>query len=142
MRTRTWSLRSRESAASAIILGAAIVTVTGFRSAAAHHAFASVFDAERPIEVTGVVTEMEWMNPHVWLYVDVETDEGGIEKWGFEMGSLNHLVRLGWSRDALNVGDVVTVSGVRARDDSLRAAVRTVALSTGEQLFGGQNESR
>ncbi len=92
--------------------------------------------------MAGVITRVEWANPHVWFYVDVETNNGGTESWGFELGSVNHLVRLGWNRDALEVGEPVTVSAVRARDDSLRAAVRTVTLASGEQLFGGQNESR
>ena len=142
MRDRTWPSRSSESSRSALVFVAALMALTCLRSAAAHHAFASVFDADRPIEVTGMVTEVEWLNPHVWIYVDVKTDEGNVENWGFEMGSVNQLVRLGWNRDALKVGDEVSVSGVRARDDTLRAAIRTVTLANGEQLFGGQNESR
>jgi hypothetical protein len=142
MRNRAWPLRSSESSTSAIVFVAALMALMCLRSAAAHHAFASVFDAGRQIEVTGTVTDVEWMNPHVWIHVDAKTDEGGVENWGFEMGSVNQLVRLGWSRDALKVGDTVTVLGVRARDDTLRAAIRTVTLANGEQLFGGQNEAR
>ncbi len=109
---------------------------------AAHHAFVSVFDPEQPLNVLGTVTKVEWMNPHVWFYIDVENEAGEIENWGFEMGSPNTLVRRGWSRDSLQVGTVVAVNGVRARDGSARGAVRAVMLASGERLFGGQNESQ
>ena len=110
---------------------------------AAHHSFAAVFDRETPIEITGTVTRVEWVNPHAWFYIDVETEDGQIEEWALEMGSANHLRRRGWNRNALQVGDVVTVAGSRARDGTTMGAVRTVTLkSTGESLFGGQDESR
>jgi len=141
MKTRTSQWRQRLSVTCVSLGIAALLAVTGMRQAAAHHSFAAFFDAERPIEVTGSVSLVEWANPHVWIYVDVDAG-GASENWGFELGSVNHLVRLGWSRDALGIGDVVTIAGVRARDDSKRAAVRSVTLASGEQLFGGQNESR
>ncbi|MDH3419295.1 MAG: DUF6152 family protein [Gammaproteobacteria bacterium] len=109
----------------------------------AHHSFAAVFDAESPIELTGTVTSVEWMNPHAWFYMDVENDAGEVENWALEMGSPNHLRRRGWNRNSLQVGDVITVAGSRARDGSTKGAVRTVTLdATGESLFGGQDESR
>ncbi|HUF73500.1 MAG TPA: DUF6152 family protein [Gammaproteobacteria bacterium] len=110
--------------------------------AAAHHSFAAVFDRDQPIEITGIVTSIEWLNPHVWFYVDVQNEEGEIENWGFEMGSPNGLIRRGWNHNSLQVGAEVSVVGVLARDGSQRAAVRTVTLSTGESLFGAQDESR
>jgi hypothetical protein len=109
----------------------------------AHHSFAAVFDREDPIEITGTVTRVEWVNPHAWFYLDVETENGELVEWALEMGSANHLRRRGWNRNALQVGDVVTVAGSRARDGTTTGAVRTVTLeSTGESLFGGQDESR
>jgi hypothetical protein len=111
-------------------------------SSAAHHAFAGVFDRDASLDLTGTVTKIEWMNPHTWFYIDVQNEDGEIESWGFEMGSPNTLVRRGWSHDTLQVGQVVTVLGARARDGSMRGAVRTVTLANGERLFGGQNESR
>jgi hypothetical protein len=105
--------------------------------ARAHHSFAAVFDRERPIELTGTVTKVEWTNPHVWFYIDVANDRR-IENWGFEMGSPSGLIRRGWNHNSLQVGHVVTVAGVRARDGSLTGAVRTVKLSTGQSLFGAQ----
>jgi len=110
--------------------------------AVAHHSFAATFDGEQSIELTGTVTEIDWRNPHVWFYVDIENEQGETENWGFEMGSPNGLIRLGWSRNSLEVGHVVTVSGARARDGSRRSSVRTVTLSTGESLFGARSESK
>ncbi len=109
----------------------------------AHHSFAAVFDRDDTIEITGTVTRVEWVNPHAWFYVDVENRDGQIEEWAFEMGSANHLRRRGWNRNSLQVGDVVTVAGSRARNGTTTGAVRTVTLAaTGESLFGGQDESR
>jgi hypothetical protein len=110
--------------------------------ATAHHAFSSVFDPDRPLDVTGTVTRVDWMNPHIWFYLDIENEAGRVESWGFEMGSPNALVRRGWSHDSLQVGEVVNVAGWLARDGSLRGAVRSIVLASGEQLFGGQNRSR
>jgi len=110
--------------------------------AAAHHSFAATFDREQSVELKGTVTEVEWRNPHVWIYIDAENEQGETENWGFEMGSPNGLIRLGWNRDSLQVGHVVTINGARARDGSLRGSVRAVTLSTGESLFGAQNESK
>jgi Family of unknown function (DUF6152) len=124
------------------ILAAGVLLTVAGAPAAAHHSFAAVFDRDRPIELTGTVTEVEWLNPHVWIYLDVKNRQGEVENWGFELGSPNGLIRRGWSRDALSVGQVVTIAALRARDDSHRASVRTVTLSTGESLFGAQDESR
>ncbi len=110
--------------------------------AVGHHSFAATFDGEQSVELTGTVTEIEWRNPHVWFYIDTENGQGVMENWGFEMGSPNGLVRLGWNRHSLQVGHVVSVSGARARDGSRRGSVRTVTLSTGESLFVTRDESK
>ena len=106
---------------------------------AAHHSFAAVFDVNRPLDLTGTLTRLEWTNPHAWIYIDVENEAGEAETWGLEMGSPNGLVRRGWNRNTIQVGDEITVTGYRARDNTLRGAVITVTLSTGEQLFGAQD---
>ena len=111
-------------------------------SANGHHSFASVFDKESPINLTGTVTKVEWMNPHTWFYIDVENEDGVVENWALEMGSPNTLVRRGWNHNSLQVGHMVTVVGFRARERELTGAVRSVTLSTGERLFGAQDESR
>lgn len=110
--------------------------------AVAHHSFSAVFDEGKPVELTGTVTGVEWMNPHVWFYIDVENEQGEKESWGLEMGSPNRLTRYGWNMNSLQAGQVVTVAGSLARDGSRKAAVDTVRLSTGEQLFGAQNTSQ
>ena len=94
------------------------------------------------MEVSGTVTKVEWTNPHIWLYMDIENAEGEIENWSFEMGSVNTLVRRGWSHDSLEVGTAVNVAGWRARDGTQRGAVREIMLASGERLFGGQDTSR
>ena len=121
-------------------LGLAALLCIG--NAAAHHSFVSVFDSRRPVEITGTVTRVEWMNPHVWIYMNVAKDDGAIEEWAFEMGSPNRLTRYGWHQTSLPVGEVATIVGSRSRDGSLKAAVDTVTLPTGERLFGAQETSR
>ena len=103
----------------------------------AHHSFAAEFDAAMPITVTGVVTRIEWKNPHAWFWVDVKDPPGAMTtNWGFEMGSPNGLMRAGWTSTSMKLGDLVTVEGSRARDGSSRANARAVVLqSTGQRLF-------
>lgn len=107
-----------------------------------HHSFDAVFDRNDLIALTGNVTRVEWTNPHVWFYIEVENKNGEAEVWGLEMGSPNALIRRGWSHDSLQPGMQVLVSGARARDGSLRGAVLSVTLSTGGRLFGAQNPAR
>jgi hypothetical protein len=106
----------------------------------AHHSFSAVFDANSPIEVSGTVTEVEWQNPHAWIYIDVEDEESGVVNWAFEMGSPNGLRRRGWSRDTVKVGDVISASGYRARDGSNRANLASITLADGREMTG--NSSR
>jgi hypothetical protein len=108
-------------------------------SASAHHSFASVFDADQPVEFVGTVTSVEWMNPHVWFYIDVEDADGSIENWAFEMGSPNRLQRYGWHQGSLTIGQQISVTGSRARDGSMKAAVKNVILPGGRELFGAQD---
>ena len=123
-----------------------ILTVIGLVVTAvpsdAHHSFAAVFDRDSPVNLTGTVTKVEWMNPHTWFYIDVENADGDVENWSLEMGAPNMLIRRGWRYDTLQVGHIVTVVGFRARDKPLTGAVRSVSLATGERLFGAQDEAR
>jgi hypothetical protein len=103
-----------------------------------HHAFAAEFDRDQPVEVTGTVTSVEWMNPHARFYVDVE-ENGGTFNYDFELGSPNGLMRQGWRRDSLKPGDTVTVSGWRARNDPHVANARAVTLADGRRVFAGSS---
>ena len=93
-----------------------------------HHNFLSEFDPERPLKVTGTVTKLEWTNPHTWFYMDVKDDAGQVINWGMEMGSPNALMRAGWTRNALKIGEVVTVEGFHARDKAQIGNARVVVL--------------
>jgi len=111
-------------------------------SAIAHHSFAAEFDAAKPINLKGVVTKIEWMNPHTYFYMDVAEPDGKTTNWGLEMGSPNGLMRAGWTRNTLKVGDVVTVEGSRAKDGSFVGNARAVVLAaTGKRLFAASSES-
>jgi len=103
----------------------------------AHHAFASEYDANKRITVSGTVTRFEWTNPHVWLYVDGKDESDNVTRWSFEMGSPNGLLHRGWRRTELKNGDQITVEGYRAKDGSNVANASTVTLSDGRKLFGG-----
>jgi hypothetical protein len=104
--------------------------------ALAHHAFSAEFDLKKPIDVKGVVTKIEWMNPHAWIYVDVKTDTG-LEHWQFETGAPIELVRRGWRKNDLKVGDEVSIHGLRAKDGTNTASARTVLLPSGKKVFSG-----
>lgn len=102
----------------------------------AHHNFRSVFDTNLPVEVTGVVTEVRWVNPHARFYVEVEGQDGEVITWDFELASPNSLYRRGWRRDSLKPGDRVTVTAFRARNAPHLANTSTVTLSDGNRVFG------
>ena len=105
-------------------------------SAQAHHSFRAQYDAEKPIEVTGYVTKIDWMNPHVYFYIDVVNAQGKTESWAFEMGPPHMLEQRGWKRNSMAIGDELEVSGTRARDGSMTANARTVKLAATGQVLG------
>src|SRR5262245_64474036 len=106
----------------------------------AHHSFAAEFDATKPVNVSGVVTKVEWMNPHTYFYIDVKDAQSGkVNNWACEMGSPNGLTRQGWTRNTLKVGMVVNVEGTRAKDGSFKANARNV-LVDGKKLGAASSE--
>ena len=110
--------------------------------AAAHHSFSAEYDSKKPVTLKGTVTKVDWMNPHVYFYIDVETD-GKIVNWGLEMGPPNGLERSGWSRNTMQVGDEVIVEGTLAKDGSKQANVRSVTMAdTGKKLGGASSEGQ
>ena len=106
----------------------------------AHHSFAAEFDASQPVTIDGVVTKVEWTNPHVWFFVNVEdAATGAVVNWGAEMGSPNALVRNGWAHDTMYIGMVVTVNGSRAKDGSYKLNTRSVTVD-GERLGAASSQ--
>ena len=101
----------------------------------AHHSFAAEYDANNPVTLKGTVTKIEWTNPHARFYLDVKTEEGALTNWNLELASPNALLRNGWTRRALNVGDEVTVQGSAARDGSKMANARELTLASGRKVF-------
>jgi len=119
------------------VLGSALLA----GQALAHHSFAAEFDADQPIQLRGVVTKVDWTNPHTYFYIEVETDAGDYEEWALEMGSPNGLMRRGWTRNTLEIGTEVMVRGTRARDGSFKGNAQTVVLAaTCQRLFAGTSQ--
>ena len=125
--------------AAMIIAGAGLVVMAAGVAVQAHHAFAAEFDADRPVEFSGIVTKVEWINPHVWIHLDVERENGAIENWGFEAGTPNVLFRRGFTRRSLLPGTNVLVDGYQAKDGTNRANRRDVTFSDGTKLFLGSS---
>jgi hypothetical protein len=105
--------------------------------AGAHHAFASEFDSTRPVKLQGTVTQMDWINPHAWIHIDVKGPDGKIEKWDIEGGAPNALLRRGWTKKSLPVGMEILVTGYAARDGANKANGRDITLPDGKRFFIG-----
>ena len=117
----------------ALVLGvvaACGLLLTGAR-VSAHHSFAAEFDADKPIKLTGIVTKVEWTNPHVWFYINVkDAKTGEVANWGAEMGPPHGLQRRGWRQNTLKIGDEVTVDGSMAKNGAKRMNARSVTLTS------------
>lgn len=110
----------------AVLAGTMLLAANAF----AHHSFVAEFDSEKPIELQGIVTKVEWTNPHVWIYFNVKDAETGkVENWGAELGPPHGLQRRGWRRTTLTIGTQIQVNGFLARNGSNRLNARSVTLT-------------
>src|SRR5215510_6249419 len=123
----------------AILTVAAASALLCAASALAHHSFAAEFDRNLPVTVTGTVTKVEWMNPHARFYIDAKDDAGKIVNWDFELASPNGLMRRGWNRNSMKIGDTVTVTGHRAKNNPAVGNASSVVLADGKKLFAGSS---
>ena len=106
-----------------------------------HHSFTAEFDVNRPIELTGTVTRVEWTNPHAWLFIDVEDDDNNVQSWAIELLGINTLLRRGWTRDKVKAGDIVEVEGFGARDGTNTGNASAVGMAnTGERLWESSDQ--
>lgn len=125
----------------------AILGITGAILAAspllAHHSFAAEYDAKKPIELKGVITKVDWMNPHVYFYLDVKDESGKVSNWAFEMGPPRLLERSGWKKNTMKEGDEVVVEGTLAKDGGKHGNARSVTLAnTGQRLGAGSSQGQ
>jgi len=109
--------------------------------AAPHHSFAAEFDINRPVKLTGAVTRIEWTNPHAWIFIDTENDDGNVQSWAIELIGINSLLRRGWTRDKVKAGDIVNVEGFGARDGTNTGNASAVTMAnTGERLWASSTD--
>ena len=118
-----------------LLLAALFIVGIAGRPLVAHHSEAAEYDSNKPVKVTGVITKVEWLNPHVWFYVDVKDESGKVTTWGFSNAPPGALMRRGITKDALKVGAEVTVEGARAKDGSNNASGRRVIYADGTNAF-------
>ena len=116
-----------------LVAGAGLALLSA--SMLAHHSFDAQYDRSKTIPMKGVVTKVEWLNPHARFYIDVEDENGTVVNWNLELGSPNGLTRAGWSRHTLQIGDEVRVMASLARDGSNMANAREITLADDKQIF-------
>ena len=108
----------------------------------AHHSFEAEFDRTKQVTLTGTITKFEWMNPHIWIYMDVKGTDGKMAQWQFEGGAPNSLKRNGWSRNSLKQGDMATINGSLAKDGTNTVNATSVVLADGTRVLAGSSDTK
>jgi hypothetical protein len=124
---------------SGLAAGVGLLLVAAAAPVLAHHAFSAEFDANKPIRLKGIVTKMEWINPHAWVHIDVKKPDGTVEKWMIEGGTPNTLLRRGFNKNSLLPGTEIIVEGYQAKDGSLKGNGRDLTFPDGRKLFMGSS---
>ena len=130
-------MRSRTTTLVALVAAIGLLGMTA--PVAAHHAFSAEFDANRPIKLEGVVTKVEWINPHSWIHIEVKKKDGTSEAWMIEAGAPNSLTRRGFTKESLPIGTKIIVDGYQAKDGAARANGRDLTFPDGKKLFMGSS---
>jgi Family of unknown function (DUF6152) len=123
----------------AMLVGAVTLAAAATVPLAAHHSFAAEFDAKQPVLFKGTVTKMEWINPHVWIHMNVTQPNGKTEAWMVEGGAPTVLFRRGFSKTSLQAGTQIVVDGYRAKDGTNKMNAREITLADGRKLFAGSD---
>jgi len=135
MKPRTSQLKKRLMMWGGLLACGALLT----RPAFSHHAFSAEFDENKPVKLQGRVTQMEWINPHVWIHMDVKGPDGTVSSWMVEGGPPNALLKRGWNKRSLPEGTEIVVEGYQSKDGCLRANGREVMFPDGKKLFVGSS---
>ena len=122
-----------------LILGAGLIAIAAAAPVIAHHAFSAEFDANAPVTLKGPITKIEWINPHTWIHMESKSKDGKTEEWMVEGGTPNTLQRNGITRESIQVGTIIVVSGYRAKDGRMRANGRDITFPDGRTLFMGSS---
>jgi hypothetical protein len=126
-----------QSTLAVFVAGAGLFVAAASSPLFAHHSFAAEFDSAKSITLQGMVTRLDWMNPHIWIYLDTKDDSGTVAHWQCEGAPPNTLTRQGWTKDSLKIGDQVTIEGFRSKDGTNTCNSRSVKLPSGKSLFSG-----
>ena len=124
-----------------------VVAMTGLSmmlaaaSVGAHHAFSAEFDQDKPVRLEGAITKAEWVNPHAWVYIDVKGADGKVVNWAVEMGPPNALLRRGWKKSSMKLGDIIKVEGFAAKNGKEFANAADITLPDGTKIFAGTDEA-